>query len=39
MGYKAYKVYEFTVQVKVEPHESIIEAVQKLNAGEWENND
>lgn len=37
--FEIYKVYRFTVEVKVRPDEGMIEAVKKLNNGEWENND
>lgn len=39
MGYQAYKIFKFEVEVKVRPDEGIFEAIKKLNNGEWENND
>lgn len=37
--FQAYKVYKFEVEVKVGNDEGILEAIQKLHRGEWENND
>lgn len=39
MSYQPYKIFKFEVIVRVRHDQNIIDAVDKLNKGEWENVD
>lgn len=39
MIHQPYKIYKFEVLVKVEHDQNILDAVKKLEAGDWENAD